>query len=145
MDSMDNVRERIAASERQPAPLPQPLPTVARWRPWGLGTVGGVFLVSLVMLAIGGPCSQAADLACTAGDVACFADAGGQYLAATREQDSNRFFEIVVDFDRTNRVCLCFDHGAHPVFDFHVVGRRIDSAGMVSEASATLKLRGPSR
>ena len=75
MDSMDNVRERIAASERQPAPLPQPLPTVARWRPWGLGTVGGVFLVSLVMLAIGSPCSQAADLACTAGDVACLIDA----------------------------------------------------------------------
>ena len=80
-----------------------------------------------------------------AGDVAGLADAGGQYFAGTREQDSDRFLEIVVDPDRTNRLCLGFDHGAHPVFDFHVVGRRIESGGMVSEASATLKLRGASR
>src|SRR5919201_1384987 len=72
MESMDNVRERIEALKQQMKVMGAYTRMVERRLRWWRGIACGVLLLSLVSLA---PPSQAADFACTAGDVACLIDA----------------------------------------------------------------------
>ena len=75
MESMDNVRERIAALEQQMNVMRAPTRTVERRLRWWRGLVCAVMLLGLVGLARS---SQAADFTCAAGDVACLINAINQ-------------------------------------------------------------------
>jgi hypothetical protein len=72
MDSRDNFRERFEALEQQTEQLQQHTHMVERRLRWWRGIVGSVLLMSLVSLV---SLSQAADLMCGAGDVACLINA----------------------------------------------------------------------
>jgi len=88
MEHMDNVRERIEALAQRREQGHQQTRLAVRRRPWGLSLACGVCLLSLVSLA--SP-SQAADFACTAGDVTCLitginmANANGEANTLTLE------------------------------------------------------------
>ena len=75
MDSLDNFRERFAASEQPTEPL-QPQPYMgARWRCWGRYPWRGA-AVTVLGLALALPhLAQAKTLYCDAGDVKCLIDA----------------------------------------------------------------------
>ena len=78
MDSMDNFRERFAASEQPTEPL-QPQPYMgARWRCWGRYPWRGA-AVTVLGLALALPhLAQARTFYCDAGDVKCLIDAINQ-------------------------------------------------------------------
>src|SRR5262245_25587618 len=75
MASMENFRERFAASERQTEPWQHHARMGAQRRRWCLGIAWAGLLLSLVSLVQLG---EARDFACTAGGVACLIDALNQ-------------------------------------------------------------------
>jgi hypothetical protein len=88
MESLDNFRERFEALEQRTEQLQQHTRIVERRLRWWHSIVGGALLLSLLSLAHP---SQAADFACTAGDVTCLitaintANANGEANTITLE------------------------------------------------------------
>src|SRR5262249_8644251 len=98
MESMDNVRERLEALEQRTEQWQPQNRLVERKQRWWRGIASGVLLLSLVRLT---PSSQAADFACTAGDVGCLitaiTTANGNGEANTITLDAGTYTLTAVD------------------------------------------------